>query len=63
MTFCQLFKPEDFPRISAAASQDWTDVRCVSELFLLQSQFDLKGILPAHVFYTAIQNYDSNNHL
>ncbi len=50
VSMVQLFKPDDLVRVNGAMSDSWTDVRCVSELYTLQCEFDMKGVMPAHIY-------------
>ncbi|WP_288992763.1 hypothetical protein, partial [uncultured Marinobacter sp.] len=54
----RIVDPSDETRIAACTDVDFTDIRCVSELFMLQQRFGLTGLLPANIFWIAIQSYE-----
>eukprot|EP00972_Heterocapsa_arctica_P023694 3491078-Heterocapsa_arctica.AAC.2 len=56
-----VFRPSDIGRVLSACRSDWSDVRVISELHLLQQECGYVGVLPANVYYLAIQANDPSS--
>eukprot|EP00972_Heterocapsa_arctica_P000825 115724-Heterocapsa_arctica.AAC.1 len=53
-----LYRPSDVGRVTSACGSEWSDNRIISELRQYQLVYGCAGVMPANVYYLAIQAND-----
>eukprot|EP00972_Heterocapsa_arctica_P059743 8810783-Heterocapsa_arctica.AAC.1 len=61
ITTSMVYKPSDLGRVMSACGSDWSDNRIIIELHLYQEEFGCTGVMPANVYYLAIQSNDPSS--
>eukprot|EP00972_Heterocapsa_arctica_P068491 10119485-Heterocapsa_arctica.AAC.1 len=58
VTMAMVYRPSDVGRVTSACGSEWSDIRIISELRQYQEKFGCAGVMPANVYYLAIQAND-----